>query len=381
MRSSRRLWLFLLVAFAPIPARSAEPDIAGVLQKYVDNHTLAGAVTVVATKDKLLHLEAVGFADIAAKQAMRTDNLFWIASMSKPITGTALMILVDEGKVNIDDPVEKYLPEFKGVMAIAEQDANHVLLKKPLQPMTVKHVLSHTSGMRFSSPMEKPTLDTLTLRDSVRSHALQPLQWEPGSKYQYSNAGINTAARIIEVVSGVPYEEFMQKRLFDPLKMTDTTFWPNAEQVSRLAKPYKPNADKTNLEVTTIGQLTYPLTDRKRTPMPAGGLFSTGKDVARFCQMVLNGGELDGKRYVSEASVKQMTSKQTGDAIKEGYGLGWSTNSSSYGHGGALATNMTIDPKRGLITVWMVQHAGFPGDGNQSHGAFQKAAATFAPVR
>ena len=381
MRSSRRLCLFFLVAFAPIPARSAEPDIAGILQKYVDNHTLAGAVTVVATKDKILHLEAVGFADIAAKQAMRTDSLFWIASMSKPITGTALMILVDEGKVKVDDPVEKYLPEFKGIMVIAEQDANHVLLKKPLQPMTVKHVLSHTSGMRFSSPMEKPTLDTLTLRDSVQSHALQPLQWEPGSKYQYSNAGINTAARIIEVVSGMTYEEFMQKRLFDPLKMTDTTFWPNAEQVSRLAKAYQPNADKTNLEVTTIGQLTYPLTDRKRTPMPAGGLFSTGKDVSRFCQMVLNGGELDGKRYVSEASVKQMTSKQTSDAIKEGYGLGWSTNNSSFGHGGALATNMTIDPKRGLVTVWMVQHAGYPGDGNQSHGAFVKAAATFAPVR
>ena len=161
--------------------------------------TTTTPVTVVATKDKILHLEAVGFADIAAKQAMRTDSLFWIASMSKPITGTALMILVDEGKVNIDDPVENYLPEFKGIMVIAEQDANHVLLKKPLQPMTVKHVLSHTSGMRFSSPMEKPTLDTLTLRDSVQSHALQPLQWEPGSKYQYSNAGINTAARIIEV--------------------------------------------------------------------------------------------------------------------------------------------------------------------------------------
>ncbi len=382
MRSSRQLWLLLIVSLLPgvvsLPAQSAEPNFTSVLQPFVDNHTLAGAVTVVASKDKLLSLEAVGFADIAANKPMRTDCLFWIASMSKPITGTALMILVDEGKVNVDDPVEKYLPEFKGLMVIVEQDENHVLLKKPLQPMTVKHVLSHTSGMRFSSPLETPTLDMLTLRDGVRSHALQPLQWEPGSKYQYSNAGINTAARIIEVVSDLSYEDFMQQRLFGPLGMPDTTFWPNTEQVSRLAKPYKPNADKTGLEETTITQLTYPLTDRKRQPMPAGGLFSTGKDVARFCQMVLNGGQLDGKRYVSEASVKLMTSKQTGDALKDGYGLGWSTGGGTLGHGGALATNMTIDPQRGLITVWMVQHAGFPGDGGQSHGVFKKAAEALA---
>ena len=171
----------------------------------------------------------------------------------------------------------------------------------------------------------------------------------------------------------------MQKRLFDPLGMKDTTFWPNDEQVSRLAKPYKPNADKNGLEETTIGQLTYPLTDRKRQPMPAGGLFSTGVDVARFCQMVLNGGQLDGKRYISEESVKVMTSKLTGDMIKEGYGLGWSTGGGTFGHGGALATNMTIDPQRGLITVFLVQHAGFPGEGGKSHGAFVNAAnAAFA---
>ncbi len=385
MQTSRQPWLILIVWFlaqclGSSLTQSAEPEIVRVLQPFVDNHTLAGAVTVVASKDKVLSLEAVGFADIAANRPMRTDCLFWIASMSKPITGTALMVLVDEGKVNVDDPVEKYLPEFKGLMVIAEQDENHVLLKKPSQPMTVKQVLSHTSGMRFSSPLEKPTLDMLTLRDAVRSHALQPLQWEPGSKYQYSNAGINTAARIIEVVSGMSFEDFMDQRLFAPLGMTDTTFWPNEEQVSRLAKPYKPNADKTGLEEITISQLTYPLPDRKRQPMPAGGLFSTGKDVARFCQMVLNGGELDGKRYVSEASVKAMTSKQTGDALKDGYGLGWSTGGGTFGHGGALATNMTIDPQHGLITVWLVQHAGFPGDGGQSQGAFKKAAEPFGKI-
>ena len=355
-------------------AASNSKSIAATLQPFVEHHSLAGAVTLVADKDRVLSLEAVGFADVAAKKAMTTDALFWIASQSKPITCAALMILVDEGKVSIDDPVSKYLPEFKNQWLAVEQDAEHVLLKKPKQPVTVRHILSHTSGMPFKSELEQPTLDLLPLRDAVRSYAMTPLQTEPGTKYQYSNAGINTGGRIIEVVSGMSYEDFLDKRLFGPLGMKDTTFWPNEAQVARLAKSYKPNADKTDLEETTISQLRYPLSDRTRQPMPGGGLFSTAGDVARFCQMVLNGGTFEGKRILSEATVKTMTSKQTGDAVTDGYGFGFSTGGGSFGHGGALATNMTIDTNRGLITVFLVQHAGFPGEGGKSHGAFKKAA-------
>ena len=183
---------------------------------------------------------------------MKTDALFWIASMSKPMTATALMMLVDEGKVKLDDPVEKYLPEFKGQWMIAEQDKDHMLLKRPKHPITVRNIRRHTSGLRPTSVMETPTLDLLPLRDAVRSYAMTPLQFDPGSQYQYSNAGINTAGRIIEVVSGMPYEEFMQKRLFDPLGMKDTTFWPTEEQVKRLAKSYKPGKDNKGLEETII---------------------------------------------------------------------------------------------------------------------------------
>ena len=150
----------LVLAFFPIvaavladaPPKPASGDIAAKLQPFVDNHTLAGAVTLVADKDKVLSLEAVGFADIAAKKPMQTDALFWIASQSKPITATALMMLVDEGKVNLDDPVEKYLPEFKGQMAGGRsRTTDTVLLKKPKHPITVRNVLSHTSGLPFSS--------------------------------------------------------------------------------------------------------------------------------------------------------------------------------------------------------------------------------------
>jgi CubicO group peptidase (beta-lactamase class C family) len=367
------LWLGSVSA-ADGSSASASNAISAALQPFVDSHALAGAVTLVADKDRVLSVNAVGFADVAANKPMAPDALFWIASQSKPITATALMMLVDEGKVSVDDPVEKYLPEFKDQWLAVEQDKEHVLLKKPQHPITVRNILSHTSGMPFKSAVEQPTLDMLPLAVAVRSYAMTPLLFEPDSKYQYSNAGINTAGRIIEVVSGMPYEDFMDRRLFKPLGMTDTTFWPNERQLARLAKAYKPNADKSGLEETTISQLSYPLDDRRRQPMPAGGLFSTAGDVARLCQMLFNGGEFQGKRYLSEAAVKQMTTRQTPEALKDNYGLGFATGGGTFGHGGALATNMTVNPKSGLITVFLVQHAGFPKNGNESQGAFRKAA-------
>jgi CubicO group peptidase (beta-lactamase class C family) len=374
--------LLVLAVGIPLLASAAQrPNkLASILQPFVDHHFLAGAVMLVASKDKVIDLECIGFSDLGRRKPMAPDSLFWIASQSKPMTATALMMLVDEGKVNVEDAVEKYLPEFKTQMVAVERDAQHMLLRKPSHPITVREILSHTSGLPFKSALEEPTLDQLRLRDAVRSYAMGPLDFEPGTKFQYSNAGINTAGRIIEVVTGMPYEQFMKERLFQPLGMKDTTFWPTPAQIKRLAKSYKPNANNTGLEETTVTQLQYPLYQRSRQPMPAGGLFSTAGDVAHFCRMILNGGVIEGKRYLSDNAVRQMTRKQTGDALKEGYGFGWSAGPSSFGHGGAYATNMEVDSQRGLITVWMVQHAAFPGDGGQSGEAFKKAAfQTFCP--
>lgn len=377
---SRLFAALLAMSFAVAPFGSAQTTaptrrIAAVLQPFVDQHTLAGAVVLVADRDKVLDLEAVGYADLAARQPMKTDNLFWIASMSKPITAAALMMLVDLGKVNLNDPVEKYLPEFKGQMVAVEKDAQHVLLKRPNHPITVRNILSHTSGLPFRSPIEVPTLDLFPLATRVQSYAMLPLQFEPDSSYLYSNAGINTAGRIIEVVSGMSYEEFLDTRLFGPLGMKDTTFRPTPAQIQRLAKSYKGNQDKSDIEETVITQLKYPLDDATRQPMPAGGLFSTAADTARFCQMLLGGGTFQGERYLSEASVKAMTSKQTPVGIKNEYGLGLSTSGPKYSHGGAYATNMSIDTQRGLITVFMVQSAGWRNDdGKKIHPAFHQAA-------
>ncbi len=385
----RTLSILLLLAALAAPARADEPRVSDGLKPFVDRGVLAGAVVLVASPEKVLALESVGYSDAAAKVPMKVDDLFWIASMNKPITATALMILVDEGKVKLDDPVEKYLPEFRNQMVVALKEGGVVVLKKPAHPITVRNILSHTAGLVGRSPLERE-LDTISLLEGAISYGLSPLQFEPGSKYEYCNPGINTVGRIIEVASGIPYEEFLQSRLLGPLGMKDTTFWPTEAQVKRLAKSYQPDASKEKLEETTITQLSYPLTDRSRHPYPAGGLFSTADDLGTFCRMILNGGTLGGRRYVSQAAVRAMTSTQTGDLLNKGrgengYGLGWSTDRKSTGdsgpaipgrcgHGGAYATDMAIDPSRGLVTVFLVQAAGYPGDGAKAHGAFQNAA-------
>ena len=353
---------------------AAAPSLAARLQPFVANHSLAGAVMVVASKDRVLRTETVGFADVATRAPMKPDTLFWIASQSKAMTAAALLMLVDEGRVSLEAPVAQYLPEFKDQLLVVEQDGEHTLLRRPAHPITVREILTHTSGLPFASALEAPTLDTLPLRVAVRSYAMTPLQFAPGTRYQYSNAGFNTAGRIVEVVSGLPYEEFMERRLFQPLGMKDTTFWPTARQLKRLAESYRANRDHTGLEATRITQLHYPLSDRlHRFPMPAGGLFSTAQDVARFCQMVLNGGELEGRRLLSPAAVQAMTTRQTGPALPQSYGFGWAIGDTWYGHGGAYATDMTVEGRRGLVLVWMVQHASFPGQGAKSLETFKQA--------
>jgi CubicO group peptidase (beta-lactamase class C family) len=365
------------IAFAlslmPVQAQEKKSPIAS-LQPFVDNQTLAGAVTLVADKNKVLSQEAIGYADIGASRPMLVEMIFWIASMSKPITAVGLMMLVDEGKVSLDDPVAKFIPEFKNVWVISKKDKENLILKRPKRPITVRDVMNHTSGLPFSTTLENPTIDMVSLRDATRSYALTPLLTEPGENFLYSNAGINTGGRIIEVVSGMPFETFMVKRLFGPLGMKDTTFWPNEAQLKRLAKTYTPGKDKKRLVEMPIKPLQYPLSDRGRHPCPAGGYFSTASDCGRFCRMLLAGGEWEGNRYLSEKAIAEMTKRQTAEGVKANWGVGWSLGDGSYNHGGAYATNMTVDTKRGLVTVFMVQHSGFPGNGNQSQGVWRKAA-------
>ena len=235
-----------------------------------------------------------------------------------------------------------------------------------------------TGGLPFLTPVEQPFIDGLSLRDAAQIYALLPLQSEPDAQYLYSNVGINIAGRIIEVVSGQSYESFLQERLFDPLDMKNTTFWPSAEQLKHLAKSYRPNQRNDDLEETPVTCLQYPLDNPCRHATPGGGLFSTARDVVQFCQMIARGGEFGGQRLLSPQSVQQMTSRQTPDGL-ESYGFGWQINQDGFGHGGAYSTNMTIHPQNGLISVFLVQHAGFPGDGGACKEAFRTAVCQFNP--
>jgi len=286
---------------AALPAFADGPKLPGIgaaMQEMIAKNEIAGAVTVVVTKDKLLHLESTGFADVAAKRPMTPDTLFWIASMTKPITGTAILMLQDEGKLNVADSVAKYLPEFANLKTPSGKPAN----------LTITQILTHTSGLGEASGPDAQKAKTLA--DLVPLWLAAPMQYEPGEKWKYTQSGINAAARIVEVVSGMTFDAFLQKRLFDPLGITNTTFYPTVEQRARQATAYAKNKDTGALESVP------PRADfgsRDRPPQGNGGLYSTAPDYARFCQMLLNGGTLEGRCYLSTAAMAFLSTPQTGN--------------------------------------------------------------------
>jgi CubicO group peptidase (beta-lactamase class C family) len=345
-----------------------DPAIRAAMQSFLESKEIAGAVTLVATPRTILHLDAVGYADVAGNRSMTADTLFWIASMTKPITGVAIMMLQDAGQLSLDDPVEKHLPEFKGIKT---PDG------KPAQ-LTIRSLLTHTSGLAEISGEE--ARQCRTLADAVSRYVRRPLQFQPGARWQYCQSSINTAARIVEVISGESFPDFLENRLFRPLGMRDTTFYPSAEQLERLAVSYR-RTEAGELEPSEIGFLLgLPATSRERFPAGNGGLFSTAPDYARFCQMIARGGEWAGRRYLSPASVKYMTSVQTGELKTgftegNGWGIGWCVvrepqgvtamlSPGSHGHGGAYGTQAWIDPVRERIYILMVQRANFSNSDN-----------------
>ena len=402
----RSLFFSAIIALAPFARGTDSPSpIAPVLQSLVDKRIAPGVVALVADRDAVLALEKAGFASLANRTPIRDDALFWIASMSKSLTATALMMLVDEGRVSLDDPVEKYLPEFKGQMV---EEAG-IEMHPPRHPITVREILSHTSGLVLAS--EKTLKRTQVLKDDVLEYAKRPLRQEPGTKYEYNNCGINTGGRIIEVVSGMSYADFMQKRIFDPLGMKDTTCWPNEEQAARLAHTARFTEDKKDLAEIVQDATSTPAAILKfsggvpvpravtqdmgfgiafdygkRYAMPAGGYFSTARDLGQLCRMLLRGGELDGKRHLSENAVRTMGASQLGDvklSAQESYGIGFSVKltdeegpgAGSFGHRGARRTAMWIDPKNGLAMIILVERFDMTGDEQKvMYGSFMKAA-------
>src|ERR1051325_913709 len=249
---------------SPLKMTGASPEVTAAMQPYLDSFKVAGVIGIIADKTGMIRYKnALGYADVKAKKRISEDNVFWIASMPKMFAGASIMMLADEGKASLDDPVTKFIPQLSNWMVITEKDNDHVLLKPLTRPVTVRHVLSHTSGLTGSSELQKVTgSDSTPLKARALSSITGPLQWQPGEKYQYGNQGMNIAARIVEIVSGMSYEDFLQKRFFDPLGMTETTFWPSEAQIARLANAYGPNKEKNGYAKGDLNFLTKPLSDR-----------------------------------------------------------------------------------------------------------------------
>jgi CubicO group peptidase (beta-lactamase class C family) len=403
MLSRRVLLPFGLLAFvsATLAAEPTVPHpaklkaIPAAMQKFVESDDISGAVTVVGRKDGIVEFDAVGLRNIAEKTPMTKDTMFRIASMTKPITAIGIMILVDEGKLSPDDDVAKHLPEFTGQLLRAPQTGLDATpgtfsFKKPKRPVKIRDLLTHTSGV---SSYPKGVDDVYlkrnrTLAETALATALQPLTFEPGSKWSYSNAGIDTLGRVIEVASGEKYESFLQKRIFDPLGMKNTTFYPTKEQQTRIARTYFKGRDG-KLFASKETLLAVPK-DAKH-PVPAGGLFSTGDDLAKLYQMMLHKGELNGKRILSENAVAEMTKVQTG-MLKTGFvdgmgfGFGWAVvrepkgvtamlSKGTFGHGGAFGTQGWIDPEQDLFVILLIQRTGLSnGDASPMREKLQQLA-------
>jgi len=273
--------------------------------------------------------------------------------------GASIMMLADESKVSLDDPVSKFIPQLEKWMVVEEKDKDHVLLKPLVRPVTVRHVLSHTSGLTGSSELQQVTgSDSTPLKARALSSVTGPLQWQPGDKYAYGNQGMNVAARIVEIISGMPYEEFLQKRFFDPLGMAETTFWPSDAQIARLAGAYGPNKEKNGYTRGGLGYLTKHYSDRiHRYHEAGGGLLSTTHDILRYGLMLANDGELGGKRYLSHAAMEELRKEQTGKT-RVNYSLGYHLRHRMFGHDGAYGTDLSVNPTNGMVAVFMVQCPG-----------------------
>ena len=389
MNTPRLLGLLILSVLSKsiLPAAPHLPGIGAAMQGMIAKNEIAGAVTVVVTKDKTLHLEGTGYADVATKRPMAPDTLCWIASMTKPITGVAIMMLQDEGRLNVADPVAKYIPEFARLKTPAGKPAN----------LTITQILTHTSGLgEATGPAAQAAR---TLADLVPVWLAAKMQYEPGEKWKYTQSGINLAGRIVEVVSGKTFDAFLQQRLFDPLGMKDSTFYPTDAQRRRMATGYAKNKETGNLEPAAA---RTDFGSRDRPPQGNGGLFSTASDYARFCQMLLGRGTFGGKRYLSEAAVNVLSSVHTGElptgffqaeaygshGANYGWGIGMCVlrtpheglaamlSPGTFGHGGAWGTQAWLDPVRGVAYVLMVQRANFPNsDASEARRGFQAAAA------
>jgi CubicO group peptidase (beta-lactamase class C family) len=341
------------------------------MQSFIDEGQIPGVVAAFFDGETE-HSIALGLANRETQKHMSADTLFGVMSMTKPITATALMILVDEGKLSLDDPVAKYIPAF----ADAKTESG-----EPVRGLTVRHVLTHTSGLTGEQGCR------VSLEATANELAKRRFEFQPGERWEYGPS-LNVAGRIIEVISGQAYDEFLKQRIFEPLGMDETTFHPTDEQRERIAVLYELSDDRKSLvpaeRILGIGEPDC-------VPNPSGGLFSTAGDMLAFYRMVLGGGEMRGTRILSADAVREMTRVQTGELATgftpgNAWGLGWCIvreaqgvtgmlSPGTFGHGGFYGTQGWVDPVKKRVFVLMYQRAGLPNsDASDIRREFQRLA-------
>jgi CubicO group peptidase (beta-lactamase class C family) len=339
------------------------------IKSFVSKGSLAGAVTLVARRGKVVSLEAVGYQDLESKTPMRADTIFDIRSVTKPVTAIGIMILMEEGKLALNDPVAQYLPEFKTATGKPESQTTSI---------TIHHLLTHTAGLplyRLPESQELPIKRNRTLADYVAFLSKQEPEYEPGTQFRYSSGGFAILGRIIEVVSGQSYEQFIKQRIFNPLGMKDSFFFIPTEKSNRVASIYRLQDGKLSKweELEAYARAA-------KYPGPEFGMYSTASDLASLCQMMLDGGTFKGRRILSKMSVALMTENHTlniksATTQRPAYqGLGWGlagdpmndfplTSPGSFGHNGAFNAIIWIDPNKRLIRIFLAHRFGF---GNES---------------
>jgi len=360
--------------------------ITTVVQHDIDDKRIAGAVTLVVRRGHVAWFKAQGMMDREANKSMPPDALFRICSMSKPITSVAVMMLYEEGKFLLDDPISKYLPEFKNPKVLVKPASGEPYTIPATKEITIRDLLRHTSGLTYNwnpdlGPMyEKADVASGllqydgTIGDSVKQLAGLPLLFNPGDRFEYS-LGVDVLGRLVEVVSGKPLDEFFRTRIFEPLGMKDTYFFPPDNKLGRLATAYTYYPDKglnrfpdTPIrEGTFVYSADYPSKGPKKLFSGGAGLVSTAMDYARFCQMMLDEGKVGNTRLLSRKTVELMTHDQLGKiGPDQGFGLGFGIEGvkaplgelgsvGEYNWGGFFYTGFTVDPKEQMIVVFMAQ--------------------------
>jgi CubicO group peptidase (beta-lactamase class C family) len=347
------------------------------MKSFVDHHTVAGAVTLVAHGSDIVEFDATGMADVEAGHAMQKDTIFQIMSMTKPVTAIGIMMLAEEGKLALRDPVEQYLPEFKDLRVRTTQNPDAERAGVPNHAITIRDLLTHTAGIQdYPGPPTIPNYAqtmSVPLDEVVRQLAKQPLLFQPGTQWSYSSPGIEILGRIIEVCSGEKYVDFITEHILQPLGMKDSFFFPPADKISRIAMVYEQQDGKlVRSPASILGGDPAKYRQGAVFPAPGWGLYSTAEDLLHLYRMMLNDGVYEGHRYLSPFSVHLMTEPQTTGISPVGwmrgsdYGLAWEVVTDplgelaghtigTYGHGGAFGTQGWIDPNNDLISILLIQ--------------------------